>query len=485
MVKEKVTYVCMGIFAIAVFAFSCETVSRYIKETYEKQYFSGMLKVVLISGGYVCGSILFSYLIIKIPSRKKFLVTVLGAVFLIRVSWIFLFRTTPSSDFRVLHEATLNILQGDLTKIYDSKYLSAYPYQIGFVVYQAIVMKLSGSSGIMILKLMNVIFSTLTGILIYLTAKEMSNKKVARVSILIWCFYPNSIYVCSVLTNQILATFLFVIAIYVFIKYKSIMSSVLIGGVIALGNIIRPEGIVVLTAISIYVIFCQKINGKLIDKKILIKKFFRIGAMLGVYFIVMNIASGLITFGGISKYPLSNRRPYWKFVLGFNYETKGGYSSKDASAHPNLSIGKDLDKEEKNIMINRTHDKIKLIKLFFYKFRDFWGNIDNTIGFVKSGIKITQFKSSVITLTEKLYYTGTMLFLMVYFIYNIKTRRNFIINPIIILILVFMSVYLLIEIQTRYRYFIIPFLCIYSAYGMYLLDGVKKQFSTLVSKSEH
>ena len=49
-----------------------------------------------------------------------------------------------------------------------------------------------------------------------------------------------------------------------------------------------------------------------------------------VFYLVHYIISYSFISAGITQYPLSNRDPLWKFTVGFNHETKGGYSAADA-----------------------------------------------------------------------------------------------------------------------------------------------------------
>ncbi len=43
----------------------------------------------------------------------------------------------------------------------------------------------------------------------------------------------------------------------------------------------------------------------------------------------MNVSSFAFKASGLSKNGLENTNPLWKFVLGFNYETRGAYSEED------------------------------------------------------------------------------------------------------------------------------------------------------------
>ena len=51
---------------------------------------------------------------------------------------------------------------------------------------------------------------------------------------------------------------------------------------------------------------------------------------------------------GITQYELSNRDPLWKFVCGFNHDTKGTYSEEDSNYLGQFGgIGKEKEKGQK------------------------------------------------------------------------------------------------------------------------------------------
>ena len=55
----------------------------------------------------------------------------------------------------------------------------------------------------------------------------------------------------------------------------------------------------------------------------------KIIGMIGIYYVVHFIFSYTLIATGVTQYPLSSRDPYWKFVVGFNPETTGGFSFPD------------------------------------------------------------------------------------------------------------------------------------------------------------
>ena len=169
----------------------------------------------------------------------------------------------------------------------------------------------------------------------------------------------------NVLSNQHFSALLIYLGLFILISSKIKISDfkryVLSGVLISLGNIIRPEGIITILSIFIYFLFMIK---KLGLKKI-VKSFL---TLVISYYAVFLVVSNLFIVTGLSPNGLKNNDPYWKFVLGLNYESKGSYDESDTYVLNNKEASLELIKER--IMIN----PLKLIDLFFAKSDRFWNS---------------------------------------------------------------------------------------------------------------
>ena len=94
--------------------------------------------------------------------------------------------------------------------------------------------------------------------------------------------------------------------------------------------------------------------------------------MIGIYYIVHFIFSYSLIATGVTQYPLSSRDPYWKFVVGFNPETTGGFSFPDHKLVFQYPIGEERFEIEKQLIKERTSDKGQLLLLFKDKFKIMW-----------------------------------------------------------------------------------------------------------------
>ncbi len=397
----------------------------------------------------------------------SFIIALAGLSFTLRLAFILLFDSTPVSDFMLLYRGAEEVAKGNYDFVKKAEYFLYWVYQIGFVSYQALVIRIFGQ-GWLALKILNAVFSTGTCIMVYLAARRVFSENAGRTAALAYSLFPPSIYMCSVLTNQVLATFLFYIALYLAAGKLKNHSFVLLGLTAALGNIIRPEGPLILMAIFVFLLFFKK------EKKT--GAFSRnvgiIAGTLVVFFAVIKIADLVLISSGISDFPLSNRDPLWKFVVGLNYDTYGQYSSSDFARISRFPLGRERAIEELKLIRERTADVKKLTSLLKAKIRIMWSDFDHSfISFVAPGTNLTPFKISFMLYCEKCFYSAIVFYILTGLGYLTLRKGS---NPgyllYLVLILGYAAVLLFIEIQLRYRYLAMPAFFILSGYGISLVS---------------
>ena len=397
---------------------------------------------------------------------------------LLRITIVLLVDTPPVSDFEVLYNASKSINIHDFS-FNNTSYFYYWAYQIGFVFIQSLFLKIINS--IMFLKIINCFVTSGICVLTYYISKEFIREKYARV---VATFYTVMIFpltYVTVLTNQHLSTLFIYLALYFLISKKGRISDfkkyLLSGVLISLGNIIRPEGIITIFSIVLYLLFVlKKENLKNTIKNIL--------TLVSSYYLVFIICSNLFIISGIGPYGLSNNAPYWKFVLGFNYDTVGQYSDSDAYVLGNKD-------EAYNLIKSRVLDKpLKLVKLFFKKSDIFWNR--STLNwtfydFYDNNIFIFGRSYKVIEITNKLnkYNENSLLvmyILMIIGIFNYINKKEWNKKVLLLINQVFITfgVYLLIEIQTRYAYFIEISTVMLMGLGIEYLDKKRLEYKKLL-----
>ncbi|MEN8906973.1 MAG: glycosyltransferase family 39 protein, partial [Clostridiales bacterium] len=424
------------------------------------------------------------FLIEKIENEKVFLIILIIVSFFLKFVWIVLIKTEPVSDFKLLLEAANSINLGNNEFIKNSSYFNSWSYQLGFVSYQAVLIYIFGFD-IFILKFFNMIFATMTCIIIYLICKKNFNKKVGQSASILYAIYPAGIYMCSVLTNQILATFLFYFALYCSLFYYKKFAFLPIGVFIALANIIRPEGIIIILAVIIFIFFSKYDNS--IFQNTLRNYFLKlriIMLIIVVFFVVTKIFDFFIMYSDVSEYPLKNNEPLYKFVVGLNNNTTGHYSVNDTN-HIFSIENKSLRKKELfNIIYLRLSNKHNLFNLFKDKFIIMWSDFDSSILFLDDNIFLTLKTKTILSISEKLFYTIVVLFSLISLaFFHTKNKTYYQSYQVFLLLIIgFIFVYELIEIQTRYRFVVIPSFFILSSVSLNIFVNFLKQNKLQLNK---
>lgn len=390
---------------------------------------------------------------------------------ILRIFMILIFNFPQVSDFKTLLDASYLFTNNDFS-FQNQQYFTMWGYQTGFVIYQGLILKLFNS--VFILKLLNAIFSSVLCVLIYLFGKKICSEKSARMASLLYMIFPFSLYLNTVLANHHLATFLMYIGVFFLLKKeKSIKDYIIAAILISLGNIIRPEGIIVIFTLILFEIFRLK-------KDKLLETLKNVGIFLIIYFMIGSLSSFAVEKLGINDEGLKNNNPKWKFVLGFNSDSCGYYTPSDE---------KYLNDENKELEVIKNRisvGPVKMGKLLTCKINKFWLQTeissknemynDKTYNIFGINIKFKDLENIVVKFNSVLYII-TLLMCILGLVFNrkkvIKDNSFF----FVILMMVTFFVYLLIEIQPRYAYFIHVSIFILSTYGYdYVLSKISNIF---------
>ncbi len=396
----------------------------------------------------------------------------------IRIIWILNVSSIPVSDFNLIYQASLDWVKGDMTFI-NTPYFKNWSYQLGYTWFQSIIIRIFGE-GFIAIKVINCILSSITCLVIFITAKKLFGSSVAIIAGLLTATDIGLVSMCSVLTNQHIAILLFYFAFYILISYEDKKYMWIVAGVVAaLGNLMRPIGIVVLTAVIVYSLFftCSR---KLFDRHVLIK----ISIFLFTYIVVGFLISRIFIFSGITEEPLGNRNPLWKFITGLNYETKGRYSDADLEYLSGYKSSDERIEREKQLIIERITSFEKLPELFKDKYKIMWVNMDYTVNWSIHNTEPSQkhffgfskekFYAIVLGIDKSVYTVGLLLTFIgsIYILFFNKSPHNGIYLYMLV-ILIYIFIHLFIEIQPRYRLFILPGIYIMSSSGIKFLSNFK------------
>lgn len=402
---------------------------------------------------YLCTNSLIYFVILLILSIflskkiKHFGLFLFLFSFVFRLIFIITFKFPQLDDFSTLLEASHMFSNADYS-FNQWFHFHTWGYQTGFVIYQGILLKLFHSE--FLLKFLNIIYSSCLVLFIYNVGKKVSDERSSRIVSLLYMIFPFHMFLNSIMANHHLATLLMYLGILFLIKKDKSFKDYIIGGVlISLGNIIRPEGIVVVCSFLVYEFF-------LLDKKKILNTIIRVVSFLVVYLSIGFCASFLVIKTGVNPSGLSNKDPLWKFILGFNYNTCGYYDDSDSQYQVSREAELAIIKERALSDLPRTG------KLMLCKIDHFWLQSDlnmetgqyndRTFNLLGYNIRMGSILDKVISVNGYIYMFVFSMFFLGIFI-NRKRLSNEALFLLIMCVVTFF-VFLLIEIQPRYAYFI-------------------------------
>ena len=368
--------------------------------------------------------------------ENKFIIFLFLFSFIIRLGVIVLVETPIISDFKMMYDAALEIVNG--TDSYKSmSYFITWGYQMGHVLYQAVLLNIINS--VFFLKFVNCIITSLTVVFVYLISRRICSDRSAKISSILYSIFLFPLLLNTVLTNQFLPVLLILIALYILLninfKKKFIVSSVVVGILLGLSNIFRSETIVIIFSILLYFgfLFITKVDWKKLIISFLI-------IFMG-YYVVFNGTSLLLKATGVSPSGLDILNSSWKFVVGFNYESNGMYTDEDASLYSRDSEA--ADKEA----IKRITQFEKIPLHFLKKTKVLWFNSD-----LSWSISMDEAYYKILNIINQLWIIlfNILAVCSAFRFVKLKFDKEHVLMCLILL--VYFGVYLLIEVMPRYAY---------------------------------
>lgn len=206
---------------------------------------------------FAIGYLFYRYLRISKNHRNALLI-ILSLAFFLRILWIFAVTTQPFSDFELMFKCGGDFAKGEYWIFKGTSYMGRFTHLTAFTIYLGLIQKYF-SNALLIIKIINVILSTINVFLIYLISNELFDSKEKSLCVsLISCLFPPFIFYNSVACSENIAMPFFLASVYLFIlvvrSKKSPMWFLFAGALLSIGNIFRAVGIVLLIAYIVYLI---------------------------------------------------------------------------------------------------------------------------------------------------------------------------------------------------------------------------------------
>lgn len=448
---------------------------------------TSVIGLTVASGMFYAGSfwLLLLYLIVftvlgiwyykQFGEKKSGLWVGLGICFLLRLAAVITLQLEPFSDFKIYHESAQLLANGE--PLMDS-YISSFPHIVGFSEVLSWCYRIFGPN-LLMMQIGNIFLETATAVMLYVCAKKLFSKKIANMSVFLYAISPSFIFYSEFLATEILFTFLLTVLLYLAIRFRdkgSVSIGIFFGILTAVLNCIRPCGIVMLLAFSLYTVFAVVPKKRFLSLVLAILCY--AGCNMGFY-------KGIEQLNGqsIAHMPLG-----YNIYIGSNAEEMGRWNQKDDQYARELMYHPSISPDE-------MHQQLMAEGFQRYWENGFAGNCK--LAFLKFGLTWGSEMLSVIYLQQSpgfSYWDGMfqfgnlanafhLIFVLGVLIGAVKLRRNKTQSAALFICIFVLGVaaqHLIAETQERYSYGALALMMPIAALGLCRsFDAVRNVFSRL------
>lgn len=399
--------------------------------------------------------------------------------FLSALAVILLVGAEPVQDFNTMYTAACQLAAGSHEYLnLDTCYFYNWAYQTAFVIYESLVIRIFGE-GYLALQVLNALYMGGTAALVYAIGRRLLPGRGGLAAEVLYLIYPAPLFLAAVLTNQHLSVFLLYLGVWVLVSGKekggvSLPRAALSGLLFALGNAMRPIGIVVLLAVLLWCLIGLARQFSAVRERVALA-LARPALLLVCYVLAGALLSAAVVWSGANPWGLSNNQPMWKFVLGLNEESSGAWNAEDYN-ELYLLQGEEADAAMRETVKERLSvGPVRLARLMWNKCELMWadneymswgfGHLDHSASLagpvtVGQGVNLACY-------WDKGAYLLLFALALAALIRRLldKSARARTLLPVLIFCGYF-AVHLMIEVQSRYRYFLMPAIALLAGWAL-------------------
>lgn len=394
----------------------------------------------------------------RLPERALPALVVLAALF-VRSPFALLPDAEQVSDFALLYDSAAALAGGDASAL-SGEYFLHWGYQVPFVLYEALVIRLGGGVGA--LRVLNLLWTAGASGLVYLFARKFAGPRAGFAAGLLYAVYPGALILAGVLTNQHISLFFCLLGMWLIVERGPFaeggtpVSRALYGAAaglsLSLAGLMRPESVLALA--STVVTAAVLLIARHVSFRRLILP---LAAVFAAYFALNAAASAAVSASGIAPGGIGNSRPEWKFVIGLDTESGGTYSEANEYI---LDIADDAERREAaGEAIRASLEGCDDLAGFFWgKLEGLWGSMED-LSFVTGGLPM----ESALIIAERAAFLLAAALAALGCVAALRRRAGAAELMDMCALSAAFICYLFIEIQPRYRYGTVPFIFILAA----------------------
>ena len=381
------------------------------------------------------------------------LAAVFLAAFALRAAYVLEARSVPASDFGQLYYRAEAFANGAGAAAFEGVYYELWGYQIPFTLYEAAVIALGG--GWRVLGLANALYGAATAAAVFHIARSFAGAGAAFSAAMLYALCPAAILLTPVLTAQHLSLMCFTLAAAAYLR-GGVKPALAAGALLAAGNLLRPEGIVLACGM-----LAAAVLGALRRDKSPRAALAELAALAAAFAAVTLAVRGGIALSGIAPQGTGSAAPEWKFVLGLDTASEGRY---DPAMERILAIADPAERREAALAAIRA--SLGGCGDLFGFFRDktlrFWGEYE------ESWLGVADEYIHTLRYWDRIFFMAASALALIGCLSGGESAAESLARGTVF---ANFTVYLFIEVQPRYRHFVWPFLIILAAAGVKRLSA--------------
>lgn len=270
----------------------------------------------------------------KLPARlsERSLLPVLTVLCVaVKTAWVLLVRVQPKGDYYTFFSFAQQLAASWQV---ESRYVALFPHIFGYSSFLSVFFAFLPSGAHLPAAIaLNVILSTVSGILLFAIGKRLWGVQAGAIAYLLWIFCPSQTVWNSMVLSEPLYTMLILLFIYALVRYsameislpKRLLCGVLCGLLLRFVNLCRPIAVIFVIALVIW-LFVLNV-GNLRDAAYRRKWLPFVIALCAVYFALGPLCDALIS-SRLGEEAAS--LPGYNIYVGFNAKTLGKWNSADS-----------------------------------------------------------------------------------------------------------------------------------------------------------
>ena len=387
--------------------------------------------------------------------------------------WVFAFHPVQAPDYETFFQTAVDLANG--CPLAGKDYIAMFPHILGYAAFLSVFLRLFGES-LMTAALVNVLLTTLSGIMLYAVSLKYCGRKAAFLVYLLWAVCPSKLLYNTMSLSEPFYTCLLLLFFLLVSKTvdadsadqrigRAALGGLLSGLALAMVNAARPIGIIPIIAFLLWLFFLSDWQSIRSRKKTVI------------LFAFLLLLSYAVT-GSIWKSYASARLeqmppsvPGYSIYVGFNPRTQGSYADEDMDLLQSRYFGeydRNAEAAQQSMLesakLRIAENRKGIPSLMIHKLSTLLGHDEGGAFYSRESLSDRAY--SLWCIAANIWY---YLLCMLAVLGCVKMSKNPAGNGLLIVLLCLIGIVLaqlLVEVAARYHYCLIPMMLLMASPGL-------------------